>query len=135
MKKANGRPPVPGEKRIKLVAFYLTESDQESLKKTAAEGGFKSMSSVVTIMMESLIHGGFSLKSAAFGLSLVRGQMQKNGVKFTASPKEMAQAVFDLFVPPPPLISDDEIDLSQLKHDLRSLLDELETQTNNTSKK
>lgn len=127
MKNLGGRPPTPGEKRSKLVAFYLTEGDANSLKEQAEKGKFKSMSSFVTAVIEPMIQGGFSLKSGVRGLLRVQAYMEKNGALMgVGGPLGLAQEVLDLFRPPPPIVPEDDYDISHLKEDLRELLDELE---------
>lgn len=129
MAKKMGRPPAEGEKREKLVPFYLTQSDHELLKKAADKGKFKSTSSLITAMVEPVIQGGFSLRAAVQAISRVQKFMEGNGVKFSASFSELKDGMLKLFTPPPPIIPDQIEDLSQIIQDLRRLADELEKQT------
>lgn len=133
MKKIIGRPPLDSEKRIKLVAFYLTQTDHDLLKKAADKGKFKSTSSLITSMVEPVIQGGFSLRAAVRAIGRVQQYMEANGVKFTASFSDVKEGMLQLFTPPPPIIPDDVEDLSQLVSDLRTVADELENQTKNTT--
>jgi len=124
-KKTAGRPAVPGDKRDKLTAFYLTPSDFEKLRKCADIGGFKGTSTLLTAIIEPIIQGGFSIASAARALNRVQKYSEANGLKFDVSWRAVVEGARDLFAPPPP-IPDDVEDLSQLKADLRALLAELE---------
>jgi len=128
MKKPHGRPPVPGDKRERLVQFYLTKVDAERLVTMATQGGFKGTSTLLTALVEPIIHGGFSVEAAARSVNRLQKHMERNGAKFTVTLKSLFQSGRDLFAPPPP-IPDDVEDLSQLKADLRALLAELENQT------
>jgi len=134
-KNIGGRPPVPGDKREKLVPVYLTRATAEKLRRYAELGKFKGTSTLLTAILEPIIDGGLSVQSAARSLNRVQNFMMKNGAPFTASLKNIMDAGRDLFAPPP-AIPDDVEDISQLKADLRALLAELEkqteTQTNNT---
>lgn len=132
-KNLGGRPPVEGEKRTKLVAFYLTETDHNKLKTAAEKGGFKSTSSLLTALNEPVIQGGLSMVSAVRALSTVQRFMESNGAKFDAKWADVGQDMLKLFAPPPPPLDPALLDISQLKQDLRDLLDELEnpTQPNN----
>jgi hypothetical protein len=133
-KNVGGRPPVPGDKREKLVPCYLTRSTAEKLRKFAEFGGFKGTSTLLTAIVEPIIDGGLSVQAAARSLNRVQKFMEKNGSPFGVSWKILKEAGRDLFAPPPP-IPDDVEDLSKLKADLRALLAELENQTTtNTSK-
>lgn len=128
MKKPTGRPPVQGDKRDKLVSFYLTKVDSEKLKKFADLGGFKGTSTLITALMEPIIHEGLSVQGAARAVNRVQKYMERNGVKFTVTFRELLKTGRDLFGPPSPIPEDIE-DISQLKADLRALLAELENQT------
>lgn len=130
-----GRPPTDTEKRTKLVAFYLTETEFQQLKRWADRGGFKSTSSMLTALVEPVIQGGLSLVSAAKAISRVQRFMEANGEKFSASMSQVKQGMLNIFTAPPPIIGDDMLDNSQLQADLRALLAELENQTNTTSNK
>lgn len=130
-KPRTGRPIAPGEKRTKLVAFYLTETDFASVKDYAERGGFKSTSRLIAALVEPVVQGGFSIRSAATAVNRIQAFMAANGATFKISLSEVGQAVLQLFTPPPPTIPDDVEDLSQLKADLRALLAELENQTTN----
>jgi hypothetical protein len=135
-KNVGGRPPVPGDKREKLVPCYLTKATAEKLRKYAEAGGFKGTSTLLTAIVEPIVEGGLSVQSAARSLNRVQKYMEKNGAPFGVSWKILKEAGRDLFAPPPP-IPDDVEDLSRLKADLRALLAELENQTEpqTTSKK
>jgi len=126
MKKPQGRPQVEGEKRSKLVAFYLTETDYASLKRIAEIGGFKSTSSLLTALTEPVIQGRLSFVSGVKALSRVQRFMESSGAKFDATWTEAGEQMLQLFTPPPPTIPDDVLNISQLKQDLRDLLEELE---------
>lgn len=128
-KNPGGRPIVPGEKRDKMFCIYLTQTDYAKLKDYALKGGFKSSSALAVAIVEPIIQGGLSLRSAITGVHRIQEFMAKNGVKFGGTVTELGQAVMNLFTPPPPTIPDDVEDLSQLKADLRALLAELENQT------
>jgi hypothetical protein len=130
-----GRPPVEGEKRSKLVAFYLTETDHRKLKKLAEEGGFRSTSNLLTAVNEPIIQGGFALATGVKTLSTVQRFMEANGVKFEASWADVRDGMLKLFTPPPPTLDPQLLDISQLKQDLRDLLDELENQTKTQKQK
>lgn len=130
-----GRPIAEGEKRTKLVAFYLTENDFASLKEFAEKGGFKSTSSLLTALNEPLIHGRLSLSSGVKALSRVQRFMEASGPKFKATWKDVGEEMLNLFTPPPPTIPEDVLNISQLKQDLRALLEELENQTTNQTTK
>jgi hypothetical protein len=133
MKKTNGRPPVEGDKRSKLVAFYLTLNDHHTLKDLAAKGGFKSTSSLLTALVEPVIQGNLALRSAVSAITRVQRFMESNGAKFGASLSDVKDGVLQLiWSAPPPVIPDDVEDISQLKADLRALLAELEKQGNQT---
>lgn len=132
MKKPTGRPPVEGDKRTNLVAFYLTVNDHRLLKMAADKGGFKSTSSLVTALVEPIIRGGFSLRASVRAIGQIQRFMEANGVKFKASMADVKEGLLNLvFSTPPPIISDEIEDLSQLISDLRRVADELENQTNN----
>jgi len=128
-----GRPPVEGEKRTKLVAFYLTETDYNALKGLAEKGKFKSTSSLLTALTEPVIQGKLSLRSSVTALSRVQRYMEANGAKFTASLADVRDGMLQLFTPPPPTIPDEVLNISQLKQDLRDLLDELEKPNQTTT--
>ena len=134
MKKTAGRPPVPGEKRTKLVQFYLTESDAARLANFAKIGGFKGVSTFLTALNEPIIQGGLAVRAAARSMNRIQKFMENNGTKFGVKSGDLFEAVRDLFAPPPP-IPDDVEDLSQLKADLRALLAELENATQTTQDK
>jgi hypothetical protein len=128
-KKLTGRPPVEGEKRTKLVAFYLTETDYNKLKRLAETGGFKSTSSLLTALNEPVVQGGLSMVSSVRALSTVQRFMESNGANFDAKWADIGQDMLKLFSPPPPALDPALLDISQLKQDLRDLLDELENPT------
>lgn len=130
MKKPSGRPVIPGDKRDKLVSFYLTQVDAEKLRSYAESGGFKGTSTMLTALIEPLIHGGLSIRSGCRSINRIQKFMENNGVKTSVTGKILMEAVRDLFAPPPP-IPDDVEDISQLKADLRALLAELEKPTEN----
>jgi len=130
MKKPSGRPVTPGDKRDKLVSFYLTQVDAETLKSLADKGGFKGTSTLLTALIEPIIHGGFSIHSGCRSINRVQKFMENNGVKTSISGQVLMEVVRDLFAPPPP-IPDDVEDIFQLKADLRALLAELEKPTEN----
>lgn len=133
-KNVGGRPAVPGDKRDKLVAFYLTKVDFATLAKAASAGGFKGTSTLLTALVEPILHGGLSVEAAARSVNRIQKHMESNGAKFSVSIASLIKSGKDLFAPPPP-IPDDVEDLSKLKADLRALLAELENQTTtNTSK-
>lgn len=128
MKKPAGRKPVPGEKREKLVQFYLTETDSKQLTKYAVElGKFKGVSTLLTALVEPIIQGGFSVQAAARSVIRIQRFMEKNGAPVGVNGRVILDAFRDLFAPPPP-IPDEPEDVSQLKADLRALLRELEGQ-------
>lgn len=129
-KNIGGRPPVPGEKRDKLVAFYLTQVDYATVAKAASLGGFKGASTLLTALVEPIVHGGLSVEAAARSVNRIQRQMELKGVKFTVSLASLLKSGRDMFAPPPP-IPDDVEDISQLKADLRALLAELEKPTEN----
>jgi 4-hydroxyphenylpyruvate dioxygenase-like putative hemolysin len=126
--KKTGRPPVEGEKRTKLVAFYLTETDFAALKDLAEKGGFKSTSSLLTALNEPVIQERLTLVSSVKALSRVQRFMESNGAKFDASWSDVRDGMLKLFTPPPPALPDELLNISQLKQDLLGLLDELEKQ-------
>lgn len=127
--KKTGRPIVAGDKRSKLVAFYLTPDDASKLKNRAEKGGFKSMSSLVTALMEPIIQGGFSLRSGVSALSRVQKFMESNGDTMSLTMSGLKEELLALWQPPPPIVPE-EYNISQLKQDLQELLIELEeTQT------
>lgn len=130
MKKPSGRPVTPGDKRDKLVSFYLTQVDAEKLRSFADRGGFKGTSTMLTALIEPLIQGGLSIQSGCRSINRVQKFMENNGVKTSISGQILIDAVRDLFAPPPP-IPDEVEDISQLKADLRALLAELEKPTEN----
>lgn len=132
-KNLGGRPPVEGEKRAKLVAFYLTETDYATLKHLAEKGGFRSTSSLITSLVEPVIQAKLSLRSSVQALSRVQRFMESNGAKFGATLADYREGMLQLFAPPPPTIPDEVLDISQLKADLRALLAELENQTKNNN--
>lgn len=131
--KKNGRPPVPGDKRDKLVQFYLTQKDASRLALCVEAGKFKGVSTFLTALVEPILQGGLSIQSAARSVNRLQKHMERNGAGIGVNWKIIRDATRDLFAPPPPL-PDDVEDLSQLKADLRALLAELEKQTepNNT---
>jgi hypothetical protein len=128
MKKPLGRPPVEGEKRSKLVAFYLTETDFAALKDLAEKGGFKSTSSLLTALNEPVIQERLSLVSGVKALSRVQRFMESNGAKFEASWTEVGQGMLKFIAPPPPALPDELLNISQLKEDLLGLIKDLEKQ-------
>lgn len=128
MKKNPGRPPVPGEKRTRLVQFYLTEKDASTLQRCVDEGKFKGMSTFLTALVEPILQGGLSVQAAARSVNRIQKHMEANGAPFGLNAKILKEAMRDMFAPPPP-IPDDVEDLSKLKSDLRALLAELERQT------
>ena len=135
MKKPHGRPPSEGDKRTKLVAFYLTPNDHHTLKNIAEKGGFKSTSSLLTALIEPVIQGRLALRSALSAITRVQRFMESNGAKFGVKAADVKEGILNLiWSPPPPVIPDAVEDISQLKKDLRALLAELENQTepNNT---
>ncbi len=130
MNKPMGRPVTPGDKRDKLVSFYLTKVDAERLKRFADKGGFKGTSTLLTALIEPIIHGGLSVQSGCRSINRVQKFMKDNGSPMTVNGRILMEAIRDMFAPPPP-IPDDVEDLSQLKADLRALLAELEKPTEN----
>lgn len=136
------RGPIPGthEKRTRLVGFYLTPTDYIALDDMRTKGGFKSVSSVVTAIVEPLIQDRLSVMSAVRSITRIQRFMTERGGRFDASLKDVRDGMLNLFTPPPPIIPDDDDPekaaeyLSQLKADLRALLAELEnpTQPDNT---
>jgi hypothetical protein len=134
MRKPAGRRPVPGEKREKLVQFYLTKVDAEQLSEYVQQGKFKGVSTLLTALCEPIIQGGLSVQAAARSVSRIQKFMEKNGAPCGINGRVILDAVRDLFAPPPP-IPDDIEDLSQLEADLEEALEEVRTkrkqQTNN----
>lgn len=131
MKKAKGRPRLPGEKRSHLVAFYLTETDHTTLKELVRLGKFKSPSTLITSIIEPIIQDRLSVKSAALAIGRVQEQMKSNGALFTSGFKELGQFMLQLFTPPtppPPHIADEMLDDLQLAAELRVIADDLEAQ-------
>lgn len=128
MKKPSGRPPTEGDKRDKLVSFYLTQVDAQKLRKFANNGGFKGTSTLLTALVEPIIHGGFSIQSGCRSINRIQKFMKDNGAPMGVNGRILMEAIRDMFAPPPP-IPDDVEDISQLKADLRALLAELEKPT------
>ena len=127
-KNKGGRPPSPGEKRTRLVQFYLTEADASTLFKAATAGGFKGASTLLTALVEPILQGGLCVASAARSVTRVQRRMEKSsGARFEASPRVWLAAARDLFAPPPPIEEQPE-DLIQLRQDLRACLSEVESE-------
>jgi len=127
-KSKGGRPVSPGEKRTRLVQFYLTEPDYATLCKAATAGAFKGVSTLLTALVEPILQGGLSVSSAGRSVVRVQRRMEKSsGARFEASPRVWLAAARDLFAPPPP-ISEQPEDLIQLCQDLRACLAEVESE-------
>jgi hypothetical protein len=132
-KKPTGRPRVEGDKRTRLVAFYLTEDDAQFFRNVQKEGGFKSTSHVFTALLEPIAQGRLSLQSFVRSCRRFQRFAESNGLKFTAFFGDLAQVAFRFGTPPPPPIPDDETDLPQLRADLMGMLDQLEAQQTETN--
>lgn len=126
-KNKGGRPPSPGEKRTRLVQFYLTVADSVILEKAATAGRFRGVSTLLTALVEPILQGGLSVASAARSVVRVQRRMVEAGARFGAAPRAFVDAVKDFFAPPPPIPEEPE-DLIQLREDLRVVLAELETE-------
>jgi hypothetical protein len=132
--KKTGRPEVPGDKRDRLVQFYLTQNDAALLEKMVEKGKFRGISTFLTALVEPILQGGLSVESAARSVVRIQQFMVKNGAEFEVNWKHIFQTTRDLFAPPPRIIPDEPEDLSQLKQDLRDLLEQLENQTKTKQK-
>lgn len=110
----------PLVKRTKLTAFYLAEDDYELLRRMARAGGFKSMSHMMTALVEPILRGGFSLVSFIRSANRLQKFMERHGVKFTVSWSSLVE--FTLFPSPPPAIPEEPLDLDQVTDDLANVV-------------
>ncbi len=128
MGKKTGPKPGDHEKRTKLCGHYLTLTDWFTLKDMAERGGFKSTGALTSAVLEPIIQGRFSMKSAVVCINRIQAFMQSNGLKFDASWADVRDGMLDLFTPPPPIVPEENEDLSQLEEDLEILLEQVRTQ-------
>ena len=128
---AKNPPGVPT--RDHLTGFYLTKDHAKMLRRFATEGGFRSVSHLLTSLMEPVIVGGFSLASMHRSLLRVQKHMIANGVQFSAD----WSSLIDLLsgASPPPPIADDEISPERVLEDLERLRKYFEAEARRANKK
>lgn len=113
----------PAETRTRHVAFYLTPFDGDELKRFAADLEFKSVSQMVSAIVERLIIGGFSPLC-----------WLKVGLQFSARARKFktnTDAGFYFGVRPLPPLPDEPISLNEWKPVIEEIEREIGKTTNN----